>query len=318
MDKHLLTNIKIKDFKCFKDFKADGFKRVNLIGGKNNVGKTAFMEACFVNVSSETISNLLFALSIIERNRDMLNISINDNINIIDILTANDSFLIHGLHKIKYVVNKTTLKQNIEIKLDENTEKINFNENLSFMSNENIVYISSYGFTNEELKQVYKAVQFQDMDNYLNECIVNFDDNISQFKIISDKAYLKQVSDDEYKELSKFGDGIKLYISIIASLYASKNNYLFIDEIENGIHWTQLDRLWEIILTISKEQSVQVFATTHSKECIESYARVAKKLEDEDVSFIEFGRNDNKIESITYNYKNIINQVSQHQDMRGW
>jgi AAA15 family ATPase/GTPase len=24
--------------------------RVNLIGGKNNVGKTAFMEACYINV----------------------------------------------------------------------------------------------------------------------------------------------------------------------------------------------------------------------------------------------------------------------------
>jgi len=47
MSNHL-TNIEIKDFKCFKDFKAEGFKRVNLIGGKNNVGKTAFMEACYI------------------------------------------------------------------------------------------------------------------------------------------------------------------------------------------------------------------------------------------------------------------------------
>ena len=50
MDKHLLTEIEIRDFKCFKDFKAEGFKRVNLIGGKNNVGKTAFMEACFLGL----------------------------------------------------------------------------------------------------------------------------------------------------------------------------------------------------------------------------------------------------------------------------
>ena len=50
MDKHLLTEMEIRDFKCFKDFKAEGFKRVNLIGGKNNVGKTAFMEACFLGL----------------------------------------------------------------------------------------------------------------------------------------------------------------------------------------------------------------------------------------------------------------------------
>ena len=39
--KHFIKNIEIKNFKCFENFKADGFGRVNLIGGKNNVGKTA-------------------------------------------------------------------------------------------------------------------------------------------------------------------------------------------------------------------------------------------------------------------------------------
>lgn len=67
MDNHL-TNIQIKDFKCFKDFEADGFKRVNLIGGKNNVGKTAFMEACYVNVHSNTIANIFTALTDANKN----------------------------------------------------------------------------------------------------------------------------------------------------------------------------------------------------------------------------------------------------------
>ncbi|MDQ7089944.1 MAG: hypothetical protein Q9M50_04785 [Methylococcales bacterium] len=51
MSEHFLTNIEVKQFKCFGDFKAKGFKRVNLIGGKNNIGKTAFMEACYINTS---------------------------------------------------------------------------------------------------------------------------------------------------------------------------------------------------------------------------------------------------------------------------
>ena len=37
--------IKIQNFRCFKELKVDGFKRVNLIGGKNNVGKTSLLEA---------------------------------------------------------------------------------------------------------------------------------------------------------------------------------------------------------------------------------------------------------------------------------
>jgi hypothetical protein len=46
MNENLITEIEINHFKCFENFKTNGFKRVNLIVGKNNVGKTALMEAC--------------------------------------------------------------------------------------------------------------------------------------------------------------------------------------------------------------------------------------------------------------------------------
>jgi AAA15 family ATPase/GTPase len=37
--------IKIQNFRCFKELEVNGFKRVNLIGGKNNAGKTSLLEA---------------------------------------------------------------------------------------------------------------------------------------------------------------------------------------------------------------------------------------------------------------------------------
>lgn len=46
--KHFLEWITVEEFKCFSNFHAEGFKRVNLIGGKNNVGKTALMEAMYI------------------------------------------------------------------------------------------------------------------------------------------------------------------------------------------------------------------------------------------------------------------------------
>ncbi|MEM6256092.1 MAG: AAA family ATPase [Cyanobacteria bacterium P01_D01_bin.156] len=41
----MLTSIQIENFRCFDQIKVDGLNRVNLIAGKNNVGKTAFLEA---------------------------------------------------------------------------------------------------------------------------------------------------------------------------------------------------------------------------------------------------------------------------------
>ncbi|MDF1584677.1 MAG: AAA family ATPase, partial [Methyloprofundus sp.] len=54
-----INEITIKNFKCFKDIRLEGLQRVNLIGGKNNIGKTSFMEAVELLVSSSNINDLV-------------------------------------------------------------------------------------------------------------------------------------------------------------------------------------------------------------------------------------------------------------------
>jgi len=45
----VIKNIEIKNFRCFQNLKVSGFEKINLISGKNNVGKTALLEALFLN-----------------------------------------------------------------------------------------------------------------------------------------------------------------------------------------------------------------------------------------------------------------------------
>lgn len=45
----MIKNIEIKNFRCFDNLKVSGFEKVNLISGKNNAGKTALLEAIFLN-----------------------------------------------------------------------------------------------------------------------------------------------------------------------------------------------------------------------------------------------------------------------------
>jgi AAA15 family ATPase/GTPase len=96
---------------------------------------------------------------------------------------------------------------------------------------------------------------------------------------------------DKWVKLSESGQGIKTFINIIFSMFILKDRTLFIDEIENGIHYSLFDEFWEIVLTLSKERNIQVFATTHSKECIESYNRVSNKLNDIDTVYFELAKN---------------------------
>jgi len=122
-----------------------------------------------------------------------------------------------------------------------------------------------------------------------------------------------------FHHLNEFGEGLHKYITYILALYSTKDGILFIDEVDSGLHYSIFNELWKIILKISKEQNVQVFATTHSKECIESYARVAKELEDEDIAFIELGRNKkNKLDSIVMDSEMFLRHIKMGNEVRGW
>jgi len=288
-----INKIEIANYKCLNGLNVDKFQRVNLIGGENNVGKTAFLEVCYLISSANRLNNFLFSLMMIERNRDKLNICISDDINIADILKNNTYIEIASINNIKYEVKEVNFNSLIEVTLNNTTVTIDFKDKISFEKSDKILFIDNLGFSNSEFKDIYKAAQFKDKDMQINEFLKNFNFENPKFKIIDDKPYLKTNDHGEYKQLNNFGDGVKHYISIICSLYFCEDGYLFIDEIENGIHYKLYDKLWEIILTTSREVNTQVFITTHSKECIESYNRVSGKLNIKEAMYFEMGKNKN-------------------------
>ena len=69
------------------------------------------------------------------------------------------------------------------------------------------------------------------------------------------------------------GEGTKRLLGIYLSLVNTHNGVLLIDEIENVIHYSIHKKLWEIILDFAEKLNVQVFATTHSWDCINGFQR---------------------------------------------
>ncbi len=58
----MLKEIEIENFKCFKEIKLENLKRVNLVFGENNVGKTVLLEAIFLLLSNDSPKNVLTLL----------------------------------------------------------------------------------------------------------------------------------------------------------------------------------------------------------------------------------------------------------------
>ena len=322
-NKHFLEWITVEEFKCFSNFHAEGFKRVNLIGGKNNVGKTALMEAMYINVCSASVETMTTAIRNIKSAREF----INDGHSVADEETSN-AYSVNLLENTKSYKSRSNVIESLFLVKNEHgikeylmrisqiVIKINardFSYNHQFPIG--VINITSDGLSDDEVNYVFDFIQRGDGELILNKFLNEFDDNIRNFKIIGGKPQCKV--NDIYRDLTEFGDGLRSYISIICSFYACKNGYLFIDEIDNGIYYEHFDRLWEIILTLSKEMSCQVFATTHSKEMLESFARVAKKLEEQDVSYTTLVRNkSNELKAITRDYEMLMDSMEDGREVR--
>lgn len=89
------------------------------------------------------------------------------------------------------------------------------------------------------------------------------EDNRVPFVVLSGKS-------DKYR-LSTMGDGINRVLTIILSLLNSRGGILMIDEFENGLHYSVQRELWGLISDLARKLDVQVFATTHSNDCIKSF-----------------------------------------------
>lgn len=92
------------------------------------------------------------------------------------------------------------------------------------------------------------------------------------------------------------GDGITRLLSIILAIANSKNGCLLIDEIENGIHYSIMPKIWMGIAKAAKEFDCQIIATTHSYECLASaYSGLNSSNFNEDFTYIHLEEDDDKI-----------------------
>lgn len=64
------------------------------------------------------------------------------------------------------------------------------------------------------------------------------------------------------------GEGIRCVLSIVLAIANAPGGVVLIDEVENGLHYSIMKDVWKAIAVAARQMDVQVFATTHSYECI--------------------------------------------------
>ncbi len=58
----MLTSFAVENFKCFESLQLTGLSQITLIGGANNVGKTALLECLYLLLGSPTNPGVVLQL----------------------------------------------------------------------------------------------------------------------------------------------------------------------------------------------------------------------------------------------------------------
>jgi hypothetical protein len=68
--------------------------------------------------------------------------------------------------------------------------------------------------------------------------------------------------------LGSHGDGMRRLLALSLSLIRAEGGVLLVDEIDTGLHYSIMGDMWRMVVEAAKRAKVQVFATTHSLDCV--------------------------------------------------
>jgi AAA15 family ATPase/GTPase len=112
------------------------------------------------------------------------------------------------------------------------------------------------------------------------------------------------------------GEGIGRLLSIILAIANAKGGTILIDEIENGLHYSVLSNVWKAIADAARRADVQIFATTHSLECIRAAHEAFESSDKYDFRYHRLERIKDEIRSVTYDQENLAISDEMNLEMR--
>lgn len=298
--KHI-TDLTIRNFRGFEDLQLSGLQAVNLIVGENNSGKTSFLEAIGAVLQPEKFNEIPAMFRAQEKNAGgrFYRWTIRDapgaeDVSIRAIGPELDNQIVfyrartNDLTGLKHVFNSDTLHGYAS-----KTSK-----GMAFCS----VPVHQIG-PDSLVKSFGDAVRPSLGEEIMHDVLRSVDPRVKRIRVDptpNGNIIAVDVGLSESIPLSQAGQGMLRLVTILSYLLGAKPKVCIIDEIENGIHYTALPRMWRGLAKISELLGIQIFATTHSKECLEAAHFVffdEDKKGNRDLAVIQIMRVDGHIEA---------------------
>lgn len=72
--------------------------------------------------------------------------------------------------------------------------------------------------------------------------------------------------------LGSHGEGMRRLLALSLSLIRTEGGMLLVDEIDTGLHYSVMPDMWRVVVSTARDSNIQVFATTHSFDCVRGLA----------------------------------------------
>lgn len=346
MNSLILDSLEIRQFRAFHHLRVERLGRVNLIVGKNNVGKTCLLEALWLYARQGNpvlIWKLLKSRGedreSMERRRSGLQTQ--DWVPAIRHLFYGRKSITESLEPIQIGPVNSQDKLSIALtwfteQLDDQTrreleewvqpKKYNLIENpipalviqmgvqpqISYRLDRDIrdtwpppgiikdipcIFISAGGLDEEEILQFWDSIALTKLEEDVISAMRIIAPEVERINLISNKDYgggripmVKIVTSDKPIPLRSLGEGMHRLFSLVLALVNAENGLLLIDEVESGLHYAIQPDLWRLIFEAAHRLNVQVFATTHSWDCIKAFQQAADENKQEEGLLISLRR----------------------------
>ena len=98
--------------------------------------------------------------------------------------------------------------------------------------------------------------------------------------------------------ITQMGQAFRRLFRIYVDVLAARAQVLLIDEIENGIFSESMPKIWTGLMELCAREGVQIFATTHSRECVMAAQAATQTRGQDDLALFRLQRVKGEIEAI--------------------
>jgi AAA15 family ATPase/GTPase len=350
----LINSVSIYNFKIFEKLENVPLKKITLIGGKNDVGKTTFMEALFLYLdyhNPEVFNKFFIWRMFIEAwspkeiwKKFFYNSDFSKEIRIL--VNSNNGengqvcikFLDDYETSVQFPVTEgkiTTIKNNFPaleiVHLNGNSVDYqahilcqgmdyNYLKEIDKLQGQlSVFYLSErINFLIENVELLGSLDKADEQDKIL-PLLKLFEPNLVRLQLIKESGQNLIYADLGNKKkipVNMLGDGFCRCLTMALILATKSTNVFLVDEIGSGIHYSIQEDLWKFLVKASELYDCQIIATTHSYDTIKAFNNTINSYDDSNFSYIRLGKSKDAIKYYDFDKDSLNYSLSSELEVR--